>query len=220
MTRSTPPSVSALNRELSALHDLFRRDFNIVRIGATDAKGKSDHFSSLCELLLQNENAYPEIAAWVKNKVIPGLISGERSAFLGYENDKPVASAVVKRGSASKFCHLNLAGDFQDLHLGEVFFSLMTLEARPYAKEVHFTLPESLWKQRADFFRSFGFIDARPAQIQYRLFETELRCSAPFMNVWRAAQSKLPKLLEIFDRGESKRQLLMSVRPGHAERIL
>lgn len=110
--------------------------------------------------------------------------------------------------------------DLQDLNIGEVFFTLMTLEARPYAREVHFTLPASLWQKKSSFFRSFGFLDARPAHIQYRLFERELRCSAPFVDVWRAAQAKLPKLLELFDCGESRRQLLMSVRPSHAERIL
>jgi len=202
------------------VRDLFQRDFKIVRLGARDAAGRSDHFSSLCELLVKNETAYPNIASWVKKKVVPGLISGERTAFVGYEHEKPVASAVLKCGSASKFCHLKLADNFQDLNLGEIFFTLMTFEARAFAKEIHFTLPESLWEERSSFFRSFGFLDARPAHIQYRLFEQELRCAAPFVDVWRAAQDKLSKLLEIFDHGGPKGQLLMSVQPSHAERIL
>lgn len=220
MNSSKSPSPRILRRDLNVVRDLFRREFKVVRISAKDAAGCSDHFTSLRELLLTNEVAYPSIDKWMKQKVVPGLVSGERIAFVGYENEKPVASAVVKRGKATKFCHLKVADDFQDLNLGEVFFALMAIEARVYAKEVHFTLPESLWQRRNQFFHSFGFLDARPAQIQYRLFERELKCSAPFAEVWSAAQLKFAKLSQIFGGGESEKQLLMSLKASYAERIL
>jgi predicted transcriptional regulator len=216
--KSTSPLM--LSRELHALRDLFQREFKVVRISKKDAAGRSDHFASLRSLLVTNEISYPSIGKWIKEKVVPGLLSGERIAYVGYENDKPVASAIVKLGESTKFCHLKLADDFQDLNLGEVFFALMAVEALGHAKEVHFTLPESLWQRRNHFFQSFGFPDALPAQIQYRLFEQELRCSASFAQVWNAARIKLPKLLRIFGNLESERQLLMSLKPTYAARIL
>ena len=203
-----------------SIRDLFQRDFRIARISEREAVGKSDHFVHLCRLISANEQAYPGINKWLRTKVVPGLATGERVAFVGYDNEKPVASAVVKRGTCSKFCHLKLADDFQDLNIGEAFFTLMAFEIHEYSHEVHFTLPESLWKQRANFFQSFGFLEASEAYVQYRLFEKELRCSSSFGNIWLAARSKLVKLLNNFGHGNLEKSLLMSIRPQHAHRIL
>src|SRR6185503_7723649 len=135
------------------------------------------------------------IGKWLDGKVADGLRTGERTAFIGYLNDRPVASAVVKAGEEAKFCHLRLDDGIRDQNLGEVFFCLMAGETRRHhAKEVHFTLPESLWAEKFAFFGSFGFMTADRARTQYRLFEDELRCSAVFDDVWRAVLEKLPKL--------------------------
>lgn len=204
----------------TSIRDLFQRDFRIVRLSKRDTRGKSDHYSDFCQLISTNEETYPEINKWLRTKVIPGLVSGERVAFIGYENERPVASAVVKRGASSKFCHLKLADSFQDLNLGEAFFTLMAFEIQEYSQEVHFTLPESLWEKRAEFFRAFGFRCASEAHVQYRLFDKELRCSTSFGSVWQAAQSKLIKLLGTFGHGDFEKSLVMSIRPRHVFGIM
>jgi predicted transcriptional regulator len=196
-------------------------EFRISRLTGVDASSGSDDYARFRDLVMQNEPSYPGIQRWLNGKVAEGLRTSERAAFVAYLNDRPVASAVVKRGEDAKFCHLRLDHGIRDQNLGEVFFCLMAGEARRYAKDIHFTLPESLWAEKADFFKSFGFTTASRARTQYRLFEDELRCSAAFVDVWRAVLEKLPKLGCRFSiHGRAMRSaLVMSIAPKFASRI-
>ena len=199
-----------------------KENFQIVRLAEGDAICKSDHLANFKNLILANERMYPEIQRWYSNKVLPGIRQDERVAFVGYLNEKPAVSAVVKKGSDAKFCHLKIHEDLQDSNLGEVFFSLMALEIRGLAKDIHFTLPESLWKEKGPFFQSFGFNSAELAESQYRLFDRELTCAAPFPAVWSSVLNKIPKLADLYAFGgfSSDNQLLMSIKPEFAERIM
>jgi predicted transcriptional regulator len=165
---------------------------------------------------------YPEIERWYQQKVLPGIRQVERVAFIGYIDDCPVASAVVKKGSNAKFCHLRINEQIRDAHLGEVFFSLMALEIRDLAKSVHFTLPESVWQRQSGFFTSFGFSPAELAETQYRLFDKELQCTGNFRGVWRSVLEKIPKLADLYAFGgfSPDNQLLLSIQPQFADRIL
>lgn len=201
----------------------IKSDFRIVRLTEGDARSDTDHIQMFRGLVETNEDMYPGIRSWMREKVLPGLRSSERIAYICYEDGRPVVSAVVKRGRSSKFCHLRIQEDFQDRHLGDVFFSAMALEVRGVAEEIHFTLPESLWEQKRRFFNSFGFHEATRAGTQYRLFDTELRCSAPFSAVWAATLRKLPKIMNKFTTGGfsgGEDALLMSIRSQHARAIL
>jgi predicted transcriptional regulator len=106
--------------------------------------------------------------------------------------------------------------------LGQMFFTQMTLESRHHAKEIHFTLPESLWYNKRKFFESFGFTSPTKAFRQYRQGEAELACSAPFSTVWTAVLDKLPQLDAKFSpAGYSlSNTILISMKPRFAERIL
>jgi len=197
------------------------RDFRIVRVGAQDAKRETDRLRTLTELLMINEAMYPKIEQWIRGKVLPGLRDESRIAFIGYEGEEPVASAVVKRGPNAKFCHLRVVDGLEDQSLGEIFFILMALEVRHGAREIHFTLPEGLWDRKKEFFRSFAFEDASVAATQYRLFEEELRSSATFEAVWSRALGKLPKLMRRFSVNNYAMSpgLLLSVKPEFARGI-
>lgn len=199
----------------------FEHAVSIVRLTGEDAKHRTDHLEALRRLLLINEPMYPDIGRWVERKVIPGLRTGERVAYIGYRGEQPIASAVVKQGRHAKFCHLRLEDDARGAGLGDLFFALMAHDVRAQAEEIHFTLPESLWEQRASFFRSFGFADRAPAGTQYRLFDRELRCSAPLEDVWRAALGKLPRLLAMVSGTRAHdHAVLLSLKPRWAEAIL
>lgn len=206
------------------MEDLFpqKENFRVVRLSEADARAGSDHLKKLRELVLENEPMYPHIDKWFDAKVVPGLKNSERIGYVGYLDEKPAVSAVVKRGEASKFCHLRIREDLQDIHLGEAFFALMGLEVRGLAKEVHFTLPEGVWAKEDKFFKSFGFSKPVKAGHQYRLFEDELRCSSPFDRVWKATLEKLPKIARaFFMNGHSlDSKLLMSIRAEHARKVL
>src|SRR6266850_496133 len=200
----------------------IEQSFRVVRLEEGDVKHRTDHFHTLRDLILENEPMYPRIRKWVNGKVIPGLRSAERIAFVGYLGEKPVVSAVVKRGTTAKFCHLRISEEMQNAHLGEVFFALMSNEVRDLAKNVYFTLPESLWSTKKEFFQSFHFFERTKAAEQYRLFDEELHCRASFADVWESVAAKLPKILELYSPGESSiaDDLLLSVRPQHLRNIL
>jgi len=200
----------------------LRNDFSIVRLCERDVRGDSDHWRVFRELVLQNERMYPGIGKWVDRRVGPELSGWKRIAYIGYDGENPVVSAVVHRDRDAKFCHLRIGERLHDHHLGEVFFALMALEVRGLADRVHFTLPEGLWEAKRAFFRSFAFARADKTEKQYRLFEDEFRCSASFDHVWQAVVSKLPKLWTAFSIGgySVDNALVMSIRPQYAERLL
>jgi predicted transcriptional regulator/N-acetylglutamate synthase-like GNAT family acetyltransferase len=197
-------------------------NFQIVRLAAGDAQGESDHLTNFKTLVLSNEEMYPAIDQWYRKKVVPGIRAGERAAFVGYLHERPVVSAVVKKGVDAKFCHLRIDDELQNSQLGELFFSVMALEIRDLAKTIHFTLPQRLWHTKSEFFSSFGFQTAEVADKQYRLFDRELQCFAPFANVWRHALEKLPKISHLYDcdgfSGSNK--LLFSMHPCHAASVM
>ena len=173
-------------------------DIRVIRLGPHDVARMSGHFRAFEALILENEAKYPAIKSWTRGKVFDGIRTGERVAFVGYHGSRPAISAVVKRGPNSKFCHLRIDDDLQDLNLGEMFFAMMATEVKRFASEVHFTLPESLWEAKSAFFKDFGFSSVALAPAQYRRGESELRCSAPFARVWAATRRKLPKLGRLF----------------------
>ncbi|MGA2205989.1 MAG: hypothetical protein ABSG10_04580 [Terracidiphilus sp.] len=153
--------------------------FRVAKLGEADARRDSDELKTLTSLVSASEEMYPSIRRWLKEKVIPGLRSLERVAWVAYEAEEPIAAAVLKLGKDAKFCHLRIKHGFQDLDLGQLFFTQMTLEARHDAKDIHFTLPESLWESKMPFFQSFGFAQAAESSRQYRSGDTELVCTAP-----------------------------------------
>lgn len=198
------------------------RNFKLVCITDRDVRTKSDWFLDFRQLILRNEVMYPAIERWFERMVVSGLKSKERLGYIGLRDDRPVASAVVKKGRTSKFCHLKLDESVQNHGFGELLFVLMALEARDKAKTINFTLPEHLWNEKSEFFRAFGFCDAIKAKRQYRLFEEELFCSAPFSTVFSSVRQKLPKLLGQVSIGKHSllSQLLISLSPDNAEKIL
>lgn len=202
--------------------DQMKHNFHIEILRDKDAKLLTPGIDHLRELILGHEQMYPNIDKWFAKKVLPGLRSTEKMAFLGYLDEKPIISAVVKKGDNSKFCHLHLDSEIKDHHLGELFFLLMANEVRGVAKEIHFTLPESLWIKEQNFFRSFGFDKFVKANDQYRLFDEELRCSSPFDKVWKSVIDKLPKLASLYSIGgySMDNKILLSLKPEFARRIV
>lgn len=199
-----------------------KANFQLIRLTDTDVRTVSDRYTTFRDVVGANEESYPDIRKWLDTKVARGVRNGERTAFLGLLDDVPVATAVVKRGDDAKFCHLKLDECVRDQNLGELFFALMAAEVRQFARNVHFTLPESLWAEKQDFFQSFGFESAARASKQYRLFEDELRCATSFDALWRSVVERLPKLSSLFSiRGLSiVSPLVLSIGPEYANKII
>jgi predicted transcriptional regulator len=178
------------------MFDLFPKlSVRIERIGVDDARRSTDLLGTLRERLARHESYYPSILKWTANKVLPDLRTGRRIAYIGFQDDVPILAAVLKQGIDAKFCHLSIESGFQGNKLGHLMFSLMAAEVRRTAREIHFTLPASLWERERGFFNSFGFDSAAPASTQYRLFEDELRCSVSYPRIWECVLTQLPMLL-------------------------
>lgn len=207
----------------TSILDLFSpSSVTIRRVGPEDANRGTDLAFLLKDRLLAHQEMYPSIGRWVDEKVLPGIKTGERLGYVGFQGDRAVLTAVIKKGKQAKFCHLSIDQGFQGNELGQLMFVLMSAEVHSIAKEIHFTLPESLWHSERSFFQSFGFGTAKIAKHQYRLFEEELRCSAPIAVVWKSALAKLPRLLTNasisgFDLGDG---IVLSVQERFAKSIM
>jgi predicted transcriptional regulator len=202
--------------------DLPKDFFRLVRIDGRDVTTRSDDLLLFRQRVLDNEDSYPGISRWLDDKVLHGIKSGQRTGFIGLLNERPVAAAIVKRGQTSKFCHLKLEPDARSKSLGDLFFVLMTLELRRTATSVHFTLPESLWTEKASFFQSFSFAEATRAHRQYRLFDTELYCETSFSSLFESSRQKLSGILGKFIIGNHSllTGAVMALHPEPLQKIL
>lgn len=193
----------------------------IAELGRKDAQGSGDLLSVLRRLISSNDPQYPGIDLWFARKVVPGLISGERKAYLAFSENRPIGAAILKRGKSAKFCHVRVDENYQGVDLGQIFFIHMTIDSLEQSEQIHFTLPESLWAVKSGFFRSFGFSDVKKSPHFYRTGDSELSCSAPISSVFSAAVKKLPQLLKkaFLGRHSASSDLLMSVKSTFAKRI-
>jgi len=196
--------------------------FKIVKLGESSARKQTDELKTLQAMLLESEPMYPAIGRWYDEKVLPGLRTNERVAFLAFENERPVASAILKLGEHTKFCHVRIHEGFRDLNLGQMIFTQMAFQARHQksVEDIHFTLPESLWNDKAGFFNSFGFEAAAKSARQYRNGEEELYCSAPISTVWQRSLEKMHLLGKFSPGGYSfSDKILLSMHPAYAELV-
>src|SRR5882724_2019304 len=177
--------------------DLFtiENKIEIVEIKADDILKETEVYKAACELIKKHEGNYPNIKNWLKTKVFPDIKQQERALYIGLNNNMPIATAVVKKGEDSKFCHLYVEENMRDQNIGDIFFILMSIFVKRYAKKVHFSLPEGLWEERKNFFNSFGFDKIEKYKTQYRNGEEELTTSVDFKILWEKILLKLPNLI-------------------------
>src|SRR6266849_8544949 len=100
----------------------------IAELDHNDAKSSSNLLGTLGELISSNDPQYPGIDLWYRRKVVPGLLSGERKAYLAFSGEKPIGAAILRRGKSAKFCHVRVADDYQGTDLGQIFFLHMTMD--------------------------------------------------------------------------------------------
>lgn len=203
--------------------DLFtiENKIRIVELKTEDIQKQTDVFRLTSDLIKSHHEKYPNIEYWFKTKVLPGIES-DRAAYIGFNSEKPIATAVVKRGVDSKFCHLHIEENMRHQNLGDIFFILMSIFVRRYAKKVHFSLPEGLWEEKKNFFTSFGFNEIKKYDIQYRKSEEELTSSVDFSILWQKVLLKLPALLKQFAPHPDSplNGIVMSIRPNYSDKIM
>jgi len=205
------------------MYDLFTvpNKIEIIEVKTSDILKQTDAFKAASLLIKKHEGKYPEIEKWFFKKVLPDISQEERALYVGFNNDVPIATAVVKKGENSKFCHLHIEEEMRHQNLGDIFFILMSVFIKRYAKQVHFSLPEGLWEEKKKFFNSFGFENIKKYKTQYRPGEDELTTSVDFKVLWANILQKLPKLLDQFSQhpDDPKNGIVMSINPNYAKQI-
>ncbi len=181
-----------------------------------------DKISILRELIRKHEINYPNILTWFDKKVVPGFKYGERIGYIGFANEIPVASAILKLGKRAKFCHLYIDPKHQNYAIGDIFFCQMTIDAKRYAKDIYFTLPERLWTEKINFFKSFGFKNASISTKKYRNSEEELFSTAEFSDVWKYSLEKIQKInaKHAFYKNDIQNGIIISIKPEYAQKII
>jgi predicted transcriptional regulator len=204
--------------------NLFTIDnkIEIIEIKADDIVKKTDAYKVAHELIKKHECKYPDIDKWFKNKVLPDISNNERALYVGFNNDNPIATAVVKKGEDSKFCHLHIEEGMRHQNIGDMFFILMSIYIKRYAKKVHFSLPEGLWDEKKKFFNSFGFENIKKHKTQYRNGEEELITSIDFKILWERILLKLPNLISQFSPHPDSplNGIVMSIHPNYSSQIM
>ena len=204
------------------LISLMKNDFRLSRVYGRDSVDQSNLLSDFRSVILEKEHSYPEIGDWLENQVLPQLGHPNRTAYVAYSDNRPVGAVVFKISSRPKLCHLHISDDVRRQSLGDVLLALMALQVGNLAREVHFTIPESVWEEQKGFFSRFGFRNHGEASRQYRLFDRELYCSAPIAEFSQVALRRLGELTGELHFGPIRQEpsLLLSIRPVFARRIL
>ena len=144
----------------------------------------TDFYSDLKTMIEEYEPLYPGIDLWFRKKVAPELAKGKRRhGIIIYHDDKPVGSAIIRKGEHVKICSMRVTPDYQHKHLGRALMAAITFGVYPQAKTFHFTIPEELWESHKGFFEQYGFRVQEPSKKQYRAFSQELACSASYNQV-------------------------------------
>lgn len=197
------------------------RNLRVIKFGGDYAPPPRslDHLKGMVE---ECEDLYPGIDIWFKKKVVPGLKERNRIAFLVYQDDRPIGSAVVRKGNDAKLCSLRVLPEEQKKGLGHLLMALAASEIRNLATHFHFTAPSTLWRELEEFFRTYGFVSNGLAGVQYRLFDDELACSADFAKVWSGVIEKLPAIIQNFTLNGNRAHcdLVFSIKPSYADRIV
>jgi predicted transcriptional regulator len=95
----------------------------------------------------------------------------------------------------------------------------MAIELKSVSSDIHFTLPESLWEERSDFFKSFGFVNFSLANRQYRRGEDEFHSKTRFDLFWQKAVEHIPTLFERVHNMARRPQVSMTVVPRFAKAL-
>ena len=196
------------------------RDLKIVRL-VKKIESRQYSYNDLKKLVEECEDLYPGIDMWFNKKVKSGLKSGERTALVVYHNDNPIGASILRRGKDAKLCSMRIIPTEQNKGIGSLMLALVAAEIRNHTDRIHFTIPKQLWIEKYNFFEEYGFVNHGISDVQYRLFDEELMCSASFINVWTTVLKKLPLIVESFtlNSNSSNYDLVISIKPTFADKI-
>lgn len=109
-------------------------------------------FHSIIDL----SKSYPNFEKWLWRKVLPGILSGERSLLLEYVDNKIAGLAIIKDSeSEKKICCIRIFPKYQKAGIGRVLFQRCFEELRTNSPLL--SVSEGNLNQFKKLFNYFGF---------------------------------------------------------------
>ncbi len=175
------------------------------------------------KLVFEIEDLYPGIDLWYKRQVVPGLSDGSRLGYIAYIAERPVAGVVIRLSNRAKICSLRVLPEAQGIGIGSALFGLAAQEISKLYNEFHFTAPESLVEEKAEYFSRIGFHYAGEVNRYYRPGEGEYAFVGNTTDVIKKTEELLSYTLfgvKVNVGKEANPLLLMSIKPKYAQRIM
>lgn len=193
----------------------------VTRFGGVFLPTWEEH-KDLENLIEQSEDLYPGIYLWFRRRVLSGLQNKERTAYLVYEDDRPVGATVLRLGKDSKICSLRITPEAEKMGFGRLLMALVAKDMRNQSTYSHFTIPEHIWSAKSSFFEEYGFKCHGKAGEQYRLWDQEFACRASFNDVWTRVIRTLPSILKsvTVNGVKSDYDLVMSIHPRFSHKVV
>jgi predicted transcriptional regulator len=200
----------------------FRSDSPVPHVLTIDNR-RTEALADLTSLVLECEHLYPGIDLWFNRKVLPGLSSGSRVAYVAYDGHRLIGGAVLRRGGNAKLCSLRIRNEYAGRGFGTGLFHLAALEASRLSSTLHFTAPEELALSEKIFFEAMGFRSLGGVEKHYRTGQGEHAFVAEIPSVLRRTNELVRPTLLGADVGATAmghHWMIMSIHPKYASLIL
>lgn len=115
--------------------------------------------SQINDFLLESVEFYPGIDSWWRNRVVPGVRTGQRVCHVARVQGHIAAVGIGKRANTSaKLCTLRVRDLYRGLGLGQLLLyqTIKDLVASN-CQRVHYTISEDVFYQCGSFFSPYGF---------------------------------------------------------------
>jgi len=204
--------------------DALNADGTSVEIHRIDARNGRDArtWESLREFIESDEDLYPGIHAWLRKKVRPDVVAGNRVCYVVKEGSNTIAASILKLAPRPKVCSLRVAPSSTGTHWGTILMAAMLHDVGQVEQDVHFTIAESVWHETAGFFVQFGFRSVGLAGREYRDGDKELLCVSGTTEYAQAVMTAVDKLARShhFGGNVGMPAMMLSIAPKYVARIL
>ena len=178
-------------------------------------------FEDFREIVSESEDIYPGIDLWFKHKVIPGIIDGNRYAYLVMKEGIAIAETIIKMDKDTKICSMRISPEYQNKKLGSYLFSKISNSLGDNSETIHFTAPESLVIDRKGLFKDLGFRNIGLSNKKYRIGEEEFVFEAN-TEVFKRNTSNLISKIYFNNKVRNKnyKEIILTIKSNYADQII
>jgi len=137
--------------------------YEIIKVSNSDIFNELVH--KTYDFISFLDNFYPEFNLWFYEKVVPGLMSGEREIFCAIEDDEVIGVAITKRTChESKICTLYV----DKAHRGKGVGALLVKTSADWLQTdvPTFSAPLSVYGEVECFFKKTGLVVIKKRRVE------------------------------------------------------